>query len=110
MPTDDSLKSSLMDDTNCTHELFDRNVLPARLLEDTPVVVVWNGRNTFAVTKPLVSEEVDRLNRLNVYRQGIYMQYMLGRMSMSTMSPREVMYHARGSNIHEMSACVVDND
>ena len=109
MPTDDSLKSSLMDDTNCTHELFDRNVLPARLLEDTPVVVVWNGRNTFAATKPLVSEEVDRLNRLNVYRQGIYMQYMLGRMSMSTMSPTEVMYHFRVSNVDEMSACTADD-
>ena len=93
MPTDDSLRTSLLDDVNCTHELYDRNVSPARLLEDTPIVVVWNGRNTFATTKPLVSEEIDRLNRINVFRQGTYLQYMLARLSLSTLSTEQVIHH-----------------
>lgn len=91
MPTDDSLRSSLLDDNvMCTHHLYDRNVLPARLLEDFPIVVVWNGRDTFATTKPLVHEEADRMRNINVFRQGIYFQYTLGRMALSSLSTEQV--------------------
>ena len=90
MPSKDCLDAVTTQDHTATHRVhlsYDRK---DRAERDIPIVIVWNGRDQFAPTKPLVTpEKTAQTNRL-IMQQGIFMQYMLKRAVGSQMTKAQI--------------------
>ena len=73
------MEQRMLDPMQATHRLVDPRDGHNMVLPDIPIVLVFNGVNAWACTKPLTGTRRADLRNNLVFQQGINLRYMLKR-------------------------------
>ena len=75
----DRLQRRLTEMVAGKHNIYEERDLRDMELIDVPIVVVWNGKDRFAPTKPMLSRSYAELRTSLIFQQGHMLKYMLER-------------------------------